>query len=218
VIEDAAHRLAPLGDNHGDYVCWSHQAIKFLTTVDGGTLLCPPQQHDRAKKLRWFGLDRSLVTCEQDIAEVGYKYAMNDVDATIGICNLPDARAAVDVQASRAERYCATFQDLPGVTVAPFDPDCSYWLFTILVDDRVNFIAFAKSRGIAVGQVHRRNDTLTGMRALPAGELPGLDAFASRQVAIPVGWWMDSEDEGKVLRCVQNWAIRSALGTAPTYR
>jgi dTDP-4-amino-4,6-dideoxygalactose transaminase len=211
IIQDAAHRFAALDGSRGDFVCWSHQAIKFLTTGDGGTLLCPPEHSERAKKLRWFGLDRSRPTCGQDIPEVGYKYAMNDIAATIGICNLEEAAAAVELQTARAARYCAAFHGLSGVTVPPFDSDCSYWLFVLLVSDREDFIAFAKSRGITAGEVHRRNDLLSGMQPASGGNLPGLEWFSIRQVAIPVGWWLDTEDEEKIIRCVQDWSTRVSL-------
>lgn len=56
VIEDAAHGPYVLDGNNGDYVVWSTQAIKFLTTGDGGFFYCPDPE--RARLLRWYGLDR----------------------------------------------------------------------------------------------------------------------------------------------------------------
>jgi perosamine synthetase len=42
IIQDAAHHLGvDLSRPHGDYVCWSFQAIKHMTTGDGGALLTP---------------------------------------------------------------------------------------------------------------------------------------------------------------------------------
>ena len=64
VIEDAAHALdstykgEKIG-NHSDFVCFSFQAIKHLTTADGGALLCKSKtDFEKAKLLRWFGLNR----------------------------------------------------------------------------------------------------------------------------------------------------------------
>ncbi len=98
VIEDAAHAFGASykGDrigNHSDFVCFSFQAIKHLTTVDGGALVCKHNTDwKRAKLLRWFGIDRDAPRIdnriEQDIEEAGWKYHMNDVNATIGIENL----------------------------------------------------------------------------------------------------------------------------------
>ena len=43
----------------GDYICYSFQAIKHITTCDGGMLvLNNKEEYERARKLRWFGIDR----------------------------------------------------------------------------------------------------------------------------------------------------------------
>ena len=93
VIEDCAHAWGSyyrgkLVGNHGNYAVFSFQAIKHFTTVDGGLLITPNEQaHRRAKLLRWYGIDRSTnrkdFRCESDIPEWGYKFHMNDVNATV---------------------------------------------------------------------------------------------------------------------------------------
>lgn len=59
IIEDAAHCVyTPV--IHGDYLCFSFGPIKHLTTGGyGGALLPPDVQYERAKLLRWHGLDRT---------------------------------------------------------------------------------------------------------------------------------------------------------------
>lgn len=224
IIQDAAHRgPTPMGDNHGDYVAWSFQAIKFLTTVDGGALLCPDAATtERARLLRWFGLDRRSSAdfrCAQDIAEAGFKYHMHDVAAAIGLANLPAARTAVRVQRARAERYSRALAGLPGVIAPPVDEACDYWLFTILVDDRADIEAHLKRAGVASSQVHARNDGHTAFRlangrATARVRTPGLDAFAARQVSIPVGWWLTDRDEAAVIEAVTTWAQERAREAA----
>ena len=44
------------------YACYSFQSIKQLTMGDGGMLIVPSQEdYIKAKKLRWFGIDRKSV-------------------------------------------------------------------------------------------------------------------------------------------------------------
>ncbi|MEO8082513.1 MAG: DegT/DnrJ/EryC1/StrS family aminotransferase, partial [Ardenticatenales bacterium] len=170
IIQDAAHRgPTPIGEDHGDYVAWSFQAIKFLSTPDGGALMCPDDHTtERARLLRWFGLDRRSSAdfrCAQDIVEAGFKHHMNDVTAAIALANLPAARTAVRAQRARAERYCRVFRSLGGgIDVPSFYEDCDYWLFTILVEDRDGFEAHLRERGVATSQVHARNDGHTAFR------------------------------------------------------
>jgi dTDP-4-amino-4,6-dideoxygalactose transaminase len=219
IIEDAAH--APLATHNGryqtrvggDYIAWSFQAIKHLSTGDGGGLLCPDDATtERARLLRWYGLDRKSKAdfrCEQDITEVGFKYHMNDLAAAIGLANLPHLREIVKRHRDNARAYHGLLEGTPGVTLPPPDSGSSWWLYTILVDDRADFQAYMAEHGVATSQVHRRNDEHPAFKAAehPASDArPGLDHFAAHQVSIPVGWWLKDEDVTRIAHLVQTWA------------
>ena len=94
VIEDAAHALgARYGGKrlgcHSEYVVFSLQAIKHMTTVDGGMLACLNSNAlPRGRVVRWFGIDRQASRTNVDVKTVGYKYHMNNVTATIGLVQL----------------------------------------------------------------------------------------------------------------------------------
>lgn len=220
IIEDAAHGPYTLTQGlGGDYVCFSFQAIKHLTTGDGGALITPSDQYARAKLLRWYGLDRESSAdfrCAQDITEVGYKYQSNDIAAAIGLANLPGMAAAVKAGQANAEYYCRWLSDLPGIDVPPYDPTCSYWLMTLCVDDRADFAAYLAERGIATSQVHARNDKHTAFKAAsePRGPLPGVDAFDTRQVSIPVGWWVSESQREYIAAHITHWAMNRARRAA----
>ncbi len=54
---------------------YSLQAIKHMTTVDGGMLTCRnPDDLAIGRRLHWFGIDRTAPRTEVDIKTVGYKY------------------------------------------------------------------------------------------------------------------------------------------------
>lgn len=210
IIQDAAHAF--LGALGGDYVCWSFQAIKALTTSDGGALLTPPAQLERGRLLRWFGLDRRSSAdfrCAQDIRAIGFKYHMTDVNAAIGLANLELAIRGVHTARENAQYYCDWLSGLPGVIVPPYDRACSYWLFTILVEDRADCMAYLAERGIASTQTHRRNDVHTAFRAASDTRiaLPGAQYFDDHQVAIPVGWWIAEEQREYIAAVVTAWAM-----------
>ena len=198
VIEDAAH--APLTPHGGDYVCYSFGPIKHFTCGDGGALLCPSPS--RARLLRWYGLDRSSVAsfrCAQDISEAGYKYHMNDINAAIGLANSRLLPWAVERHRANAAWYNENVRNVlkPCPSV-----ESSWWLYTIRVGDRAQFIRNMAEEGIEVGQVHRRNDVHLAFD-FPSGPLPGVDSFDKSNCAIPVGWWLSEEDREKIARAVE---------------
>lgn len=217
VIQDAAHNLFVDMGNRGDYVAWSFQAIKHLTTGDGGALLTPPEQIERARLLRWYGLDRRSSTdfrCSQDITEIGFKIHMNDIAASIGLANIPHAEWIVEQHRANAAFYARAFQGAPGITAPPPDPAASWWLYTLLASDRAGLARHLSSVGVASSPVHRRNDEHSAFRAWRGNPLPGVDSFSEHELAIPVGWWVSEDDRAYVIDSVLEWAHSTALAMA----
>lgn len=219
VIEDAAHALGatynnlPIAQNGGDYVMWSFQAIKHLTTGDGGALLPPANILERGRLLRWFGLDRrssESFRCEQTITELGYKYQMNDIAAAIGIENLKYITGIVAQHRYHAEIYAMALANLQNIILPPRSSDSSWWLYTIILptsDARDKFTLHMMDRGISVSPVHDRNDKHPPLW-FDRPSLPGLDYFSSRQIAIPVGWWLSMNDLEQIIDAVKEFDRR----------
>lgn len=226
IIEDAAHALltsdhadVSIAQSGGDYVCWSFGPIKHLSCGGhGGALLTPPEKAKRARLLRWYGLDRTSSAdfrCEQNVIEPGWKAHLTDVDAAIGLANMPHASEIVAKHRDNAKFYCETITGLPGIVVPPYDPGCAYWIFDLLIEhDRDDFQRWMSDRGIATSRVHRRNDEHPGY-TFPSGPLPGVDAFDSQHVCIPVGWWIDDAERERIAREVTAWAAACAGVVVP---
>ena len=210
LIEDAAHRMSCSTGFGGDFICHSFQAIKFLNTADGGAIICPSAAtHERAKLLRWFGLDRSrsdAMRCYQPIDETGWKFQGNDVLASIGCANVEGAVANAASHQLNARHLFDELAGLPNIVVPPFDPGCHYWLFTVLVSSPALFEEFMRQKGVMVSQVHARNDLYGCFKESIGGPLPGVDYFATHQVSVPVGWWLGPGEIGQVVQSVQEWA------------
>ncbi len=213
LIEDACHAFGsiyhgkPIG-SHSDFACFSFQAIKHMTTVDGGALVCKSEvDRERGRLLRWYGIDRKSkhndLRCEADIAEYGYKFHMNDVTAAIGLEQLKYVAETIEKHRANAARYDEAFGGLETVRPLRYKNDrrSTYWLYTMRVKDRLKFMEYMKKTGITVSQVHARNDMHTMFRDFRA-ELPGVDEFTSEQVSIPVGWWLTDEDLTNIINAV----------------
>jgi dTDP-4-amino-4,6-dideoxygalactose transaminase len=212
VIEDAAHNW----DTHisvkiprGDFIAYSFQAIKFLTTVDGGILVVPKVHDVRARMLRWYGLDRTSgqsFRCTQDITEVGYKYHMNNLNAAIGIANIEFASKSVEVSRSNSMFLYKNIKN-ELITVPEYDELSSYWLFSIHVKNNLkdNFISYMADNGIEVSPVHFRNDYYSSTLKFREGELIGVDSFTDTQVCIPNGFWLTDDDLTYITTIVNNF-------------
>lgn len=196
VIEDCAHAWGSLFRDrlvgtYGHLGCFSFQAVKNLTTGDGGLLVLPEHLYARAKKLRWFGLDRDQ-SRSQDIFEAGFKYHMNDIAATIGLSNL---KALVEQNIIEKQRKNLAYyhEHIPQLTLQkPDDRQANGWLCCLQVDERERFEKIMRSRGVEAAQPHYRNDAYSCLRHYKA-ELPNLDGLEKRLTCIPCGWWVDPE-------------------------
>lgn len=214
IIEDAAHAFGSVyRDNKigsfSRFTCFSFQAIKGVTTVDGGALACLyKDDYKRGKLLRWYGIDRNAkckdMRCEEDIKEYGYKFHMNDVCATVGLEQLKYTDIVLDAHRSNAARYNTELRDTEGVSLLRYRPELqsSYWLYTIRVRERDEFVKYMYHQGVMVSKVHARNDLHTCFKDFKC-DLPGVDEFYAEQVSIPVGWWLKEEDVNHII-----WGIR----------
>lgn len=214
VIEDGAHGFGSkyqgehLG-NHGNMVMYSLQAIKHITSIDGGILTLPHNDlYKRAKLIRWYGIDRDSnrkdFRCEADIPEWGFKFHMNDICATVGNENLKHAKDIIAKHQSNAKFYDEQLKDTAGIQLLTrhADRESAFWIYSMLVDDREGFMRHMKEHGIISSQVHERNDKHTCVREYSSA-LPTLDATIGKVVSIPIGWWVTEEDRQYIVDCIK---------------
>lgn len=211
VIEDAAHTWDTFLEEkveRGDYICYSFQAIKFLTTSDGGILICPKEKEAEARVLRWYGLDRTKnesFRCTQNITKVGFKYHMNDVCASIGISNIPTARNSVNASRSNA-KYIIENVSNKNLIMPYWDTTCSYWLFSMhCLDNKNKFIDYLNMHGIGNSPVHYRNDLYDSTIKFKEKDLPGVTSFDKTQICIPNGWWVDQQQLKHIVEVLNSY-------------
>lgn len=175
LIEDAAQSV---GSNHwgkADYTCVSLQAIKTLTSGDGGFLICKNKKdYQKAKRLRWFGYDRDLKQKlgDTDLTEAGYKYHMNDINAAIGLGNLKSLAKVLDHRSVLAQIYASyglfTHVWLAGGFIANFDA----------------LKAIYKAKGYEIGQHHYRNDKYSIFKKFKT-KVPMMDKIEGKYFFVP---------------------------------
>lgn len=199
LIEDCAHALgARFGDKpvgtFGDAAIFSFQAIKQLTTIDGGALVVrDPGMREQARKLRWFGMVKGVPRTELDIETAGFKYNMTNVAGLIGLRQLDTIEDALDLHRETGRFYDQELAGIPGLAPArvPAESEPTYWLYTLLADDSAAVEARLGEIGVAASKLHRPNDRHSVFAPFRR-PLPGLGAFYDRLVHIPCGWWVSA--------------------------
>lgn len=206
VIEDAAHALGAKFEgmktgNHFPFTVYSFQAIKHLTTIDGGALQIQDEElYKKAKKIRWFGLDKGVSRLENDITFQGYKYHMNNVNACVGLVQLKEIDSIVDAYVTNGKYLDEHLQGVEGVELLNYYPNSepSYWLYTLKVENRERLIKKFEENGIMASELHKRNDLHTFLNDHPT-VLPNLDTFYRKMLHLPCGWWVTKEDCDKMI-------------------
>lgn len=214
VVSDAAQAL---GIFNGDFTCCSFQAIKHLTTVDGGMLVCTDsEQAKKAKLLRWFGIDRTkkMPNSPQsyknrmmtyDIEFPGTKRHMNDVTAVMGLVGLDYYDRVISHRKKLFNIYQEKLKDVIGIQIvdgttsengkkwtSPFFQNV-YWLTTVLVEKRDDIAKMLFEAGIDCHIVQSRNDTYKifgGKRA----DLPVMNEIENKYLSLPIGMHVSEED------------------------
>ena len=216
LVEDAAHALGaeyggkPVG-SFADFTMFSLQAIKHITSVDGGLLVCRREEdYNRGKLLRWYGIDRTVKTCDfrcsLDVPEVGYKFHMNDVNAAIGIENFAHLDWILKKVRENAAFYNQAFHGTQvRVGSIPTVANPSYWLYTVCVSNSEELRRELGVAGIETSKVHSRLDYHSALGRFKT-YLPGVDAFAESHLCIPVGWWVSDQDRIRIAETVVKYA------------
>lgn len=210
VIEDAAHALGASfnGKRTGNlfpFTVYSFQAIKHLTTIDGGALqILDKDLYEQGKIIRWFGLDKKLSRLDNNITVQGYKYHMNNVNATIGLVQLESLEQLVQKYIDNGKYLDEQLKGVAGIELIAYYPgsEPSYWLYTLKVDNRDGFVKMMADNGIMASELHKRNDLHDYLNDFPAS-LPNLDAFYSKMVHLPCGWWVTREDCDKMVQLIK---------------
>jgi perosamine synthetase len=214
VIEDAAHALGATykGKKIGEispFTIFSFQAIKALTTGDGGMLVLQDRSIvPQAERIRWFGIDRSNKqkgTWENDIWEIGYKYQMTDIGAAMGLAGLYEFDDTLKARQNLYQVYKRELEGAEGISLIGShtnDRTHAAWLCTAFVERREDFVKKLREKKIESGQVHYRNDrysVLGGRR----DNLPNMDAIEENYVVLPLHLRLNEDDVNYVCEVIK---------------
>lgn len=227
VIEDSAHAIeseyrGKKTGSFGDIGCFSFYVTKNIITGEGGMAITNNEGY--ANKIKISGLHGMSKDAWKRFSDEGYKhyqvvfagfkYNMMDIQAALGIHQLPRVESYWRRREQIWKRYNEDFKDLPVFLPAsvPEDIKHSYHLYTLLLDmDRLNitrdeFLNKMTKRNIGVGvhyialHLHPFYQEKYGYRR---GDFPNAEWISDRTVSIPLSPKLTEEDVDDVIETVR---------------
>ncbi len=219
LIEDAAHALGarykgkPIG-GLSDFSTFSFQAIKHFTTGDGGILTIKNKKlEDMAKRIRWFGIDRKKKQqgiWKNDVHEVGYKYQMTDIAATMGCDSLGEFNNIINHRRKIYKTYLNEISKNKKIRcIHDFNKKKEHgaWLFTICVNNKDFLQKKLREHSIETNQVHFRNDRYTIFKKYVKGKkFPNMDYLENRYLVLPLHHKVTVKDAKFISKLVNKYA------------
>ncbi len=223
VIEDAAHaagaryRGRPVG-SLSRWTCFSFHAAKNMTTGEGGAITCASAADAaRLRRLRALGMSRD--TCggrggagprwRYEVRELGYKAAMHDLAAAIGIVQLGKLGTMNRRRRAVVARYDAAFADLDWLEVPREQPwaRSARYSYPIRVAARDALARHLTSRGIVTG-VHYRPVHHHALYRDREARVPVTDAAWRRLLLLPLHPRLERREQAAVIDAVRAFGRR----------
>ena len=227
VIEDAAQACGAeyKGRKVGSmgYIgCFSFQATKNMSTGDGGMLVTGDGEvAERVRKLRWVGISKP--TWERfragepqrswmyEVEEVGFKYEMTDLSASLGLVQLGRLEESNDVRRRLLARYRTAFSQVEGIDVLTCREYAKSACYNavIKVDDRDELYRLLDRHDID-SNVHSYPNHLLPIYRPYTTHLPVTEAEWQRILSIPLYPGLSTQDQDRVIDCVRSFLATDA--------
>ena len=209
----------------GDIGCYSFEEKKNMTTGDGGMIFSRDMDViEKIKKVRWCGIDRDtwrrlkVQDDSQDdpyhwyyeVADLGYKYNMNDLAASIGLVQLKKLDWMNQQRARFIKIYLDRIKHIDELVPAvDYDlKDSGYWLFFVKVNERAEFINYLKRHGVSTG-VHFMPMTSHPLYSSFSSDLtPHADKEWERLLTLPLYPDMSDDDVNYVCDVIDSYYER----------
>jgi dTDP-4-amino-4,6-dideoxygalactose transaminase len=225
VIEDAAHALGAewqgrrIGD-FGNLTAFSFYVTKNITTIEGGAIVAESAElAAEVERLALHGLSLGAWQRFSDtgfrhyeVVRPGFKYNMTDVQAAIGIHQLPHLEHWIAARAALWARYDQLLAGLPLQLPAPVQAGTRHarHLYQVLVEPeapltRDELLDALTDRKIGAG-VHYRGVHLhpyyRDTYGLTRGDFPVSSAISDRTLSLPLAPNVSEADQDDVVEAL----------------
>ena len=217
VIEDCAHAIETeykgrKAGTIGDFGCFSFYATKNVTTGDGGMIISSKFFLNNMRTTSLHGMTKDAWGRQgkefqhYQIIKLGFKYNMNDIEASLGIHQLARVERNWERRQEIWNKYNEAFEPLDNVeTPAPVENGRhAYHLYTILVPDRKIFIEKLLAMNIGVGIHYRALHLQPFYKRLgyKQWDFPNASRISAMTVSLPLLPKMTDKDTDDVIEAV----------------
>lgn len=216
LIQDAAQSLGSKYNgrdisNYADFTIYSFQAIKHITSGDGGLLAFKKNNKllSTARRIRWFGIDRIKKqggTWENDITEIGYKYQMTDLGARLLLDSLKDLKKISNHRKAIFHIYKKKLSQSKNIKVLDSKDrnlSNSHWLCTIYSNNRLVLQKKLRKYNIETNQVHFRNDRYKIFSKFTKNKkFPNMDLVENKYLVLPLNLKISKNDANYIANTI----------------
>jgi len=205
LIEDAAHAAGASYMNkkigtHGTAVCFSFHPVKNLAMPTGGAITLNGKNsdyfYDDLKIRRWCGISNRK-DVKYDVTKLGWNYYMNEFSAAIGLEQL---KKLDKLNAKRCHYAKIYSKELEVEQKMPFNQDCSYHLYWIIVKNRNKFMRKMLESCIETGIHYRPIHTMSMYKNNQ--KLTQTEKVGKGIVSIPIHPNLSEADVDKIVHLV----------------
>jgi len=224
LIEDCAHAAGSyyFGQHvggFGDLGCFSFAAIKNITTGDGGMVVSNNRpKADRIRHLAWSGISSSTWLrygpktkdhkWDYDVTDLGFKYQMNDIAASIGLVQFNKLKSNNFKRAQIVKRYNQNFKQLNWIKTPVIKPwvKSSHHNYFIKVDSKLRnkLIDYLNTRGISAN-VHYLPNHFYKMFADFSHQVPITNQVWQEIVLLPIFPDLSLKDQTFIIKTLKKF-------------
>jgi dTDP-4-amino-4,6-dideoxygalactose transaminase len=225
VVEDAAHAIGAEWRGRkigafGNLTAFSFYVTKNISTIEGGALVTvDPEVAEEVERLALHGLSMGAWQRFSDtgfrhyeVVRPGFKYNMTDVQAAIGLHQLPRLDAWIERRAQLWARYDELLAGLPLQTPPPAEPGTRHarHLYQVLVEPqapmgRDELLNALTAHRIGAG-VHYRGVHLhpyyRDKYGLAPSDFPVASSISERTLSLPLGPNVTDADQDDVVEAL----------------
>lgn len=191
-----------VGNLGTDLTVFSFQTVRLPNTIDGAAISFASQAlYEKAMLIRDYGIDRSQFRTSQgeisvncDISLEGYGATLSEINSYIGYKQMAEIEHLLKQQQDNAHFWQEKLQNVASIQSMPLSPNTqpNYWVYGVLCEDKAQALLDFRNQNWYATGVHINNNIYSVFK--DKENLKGVNEFMSRFLALPCGWWVNSNE------------------------